>query len=213
MPGRALHAEIEAVRALVADGLAEVSAAAGDLEQFWIRSACLRLAAVDAALVEAAGRITVSVQVAVGTVVSFGVVSGVAALGQVAGLGSGAVVVLAGVVLGVLVGTAPMVGHRVRVAVGRRRLARAGRVGGAEPVGAGDAHIGLLVVPESLERARIRLVSATLREVGSGSWRVPQLRLAARTDPVRRLAHADLLLCQAIDCLERYLDDLAKGWP
>ena len=43
---------------------------------------------------------------------------------------------------------------------------------------------------------------------------VPRLRVAARTDPtVRRLAHADLLLCQAIDCLERYLDDLAKGWP
>ncbi|WP_328460982.1 hypothetical protein OHA21_31320 [Actinoplanes sp. NBC_00393] len=214
MAVHALHAELNAVRALVADGLAEVTGASGDAGQFWVRSACARLTAVDAVLVEAAGGLAGPVQAIAATVVSFGAVALTAALAQAAGLGLGGVLVVAAVVLLALFGVASRLCRPVRMALGRRRLARAG----TPPLGARtlhvSAHIGLIVVPDELLRARVRLVSATLRQVGSRHWSVPELRLAARTDPtVRRLAHADLLLCQAIDCLERYLDDLAKGWP
>ncbi|MEV6298939.1 hypothetical protein AB0M02_05965 [Actinoplanes sp. NPDC051861] len=241
MPVRALHTEINAVRALVADGLAEVSDATGDPDQFWIRSACLRLTAVDAALVEAAGTISAPVSVAAGSLITFGTVALVAALAQAAGFGTFVVVGLVTVVLlgavllgavrlgavrlgsvslgsvslgSVLLGAVPFMRSRARAALGRRRLARAGLPDVAERPGSGLADIGLIVVPESLERARVRLVSAALRQAGAERWTVPEIRLAARTDPaLSRLAHADLLLCQAIDCLERYLDDLAKGWP
>ncbi|MEU4428669.1 hypothetical protein AB0F81_49340, partial [Actinoplanes sp. NPDC024001] len=75
MSVRALHAELNAVRALVADGLAEVTGAADDPGQFWIRSACARLTALDRVLIEAAGGLAVPVQAAAATVVSFGAVA------------------------------------------------------------------------------------------------------------------------------------------
>jgi hypothetical protein len=212
MPVRALHAELNAVRALVADGLAQVNGAAVDPGQFWIRSACTRLTALDGILVEVAGGLATPALAAAATVVSFGALALTAALAQAAGLAAGAVLIVLGLVLVTLAGTTFGVRRRVRVALGRRRLERAGTPPlGARPHDA-SAHIGLIVVPDALLRARVRLVSAALRQVGARHWTVPELRLAARTDPtVRRLAHADLLLCQAIDCLERYLDDLAKG--
>jgi hypothetical protein len=215
MSVRTLHAELNAVRALVADGLAEVNGAAGDPGQFWIRSACLRLAAVDAVLIEAAGTVATPLWIAAGTTVSFGTVALFATLAEAAGLGPAATLVITGLVVAALLIAAQPLSRWIRAGLGRRRLARAATPGTAtRSGGAPDDHIGLIVVPESLERARVRLVSATLRQVGAGNWTVPRLRLAARSDPtVRRLAHADLLLCQAIDCLERYLDDLAKGWP
>ncbi|MBG0560100.1 hypothetical protein [Actinoplanes aureus] len=213
MSVRALHAELNAVRALVGDGLAEVTGAAGDPGQFWIRSACARLTALDGVLVEAAGGLATPVIAAAATVVSFGAVALSAALAQAAGLSGIAVLVVVGLVLVTLLGAASRMSRRLRVALGRRRLDRAGTPPlGARPHDA-SAHVGLIVVPDALLRARVRLVSATLRQAGSRHWTVPELRTAARTDPLRRLAHADLLLCQAIDCLERYLDDLAKEWP
>ncbi|MFC4068167.1 hypothetical protein [Actinoplanes subglobosus] len=84
-----------------------------------------------------------------------------------------------------------------------------GRVPAPGRVGNGEA--GLAGVPDRLMRARVRLVSAALRHVGTAGWDTPQLRRAIRTDPmVRRLAHADQLLCQAVDCIERHLGDLRK---
>ncbi|WP_433826657.1 hypothetical protein ACQP2E_31785 [Actinoplanes sp. CA-015351] len=170
MAGPALYAELNAVRALVAHGLAEVSTAS-EVGHFWIRSACARLAAIEAVLVDAAG------------------------------------VPLAGVT--VLAGISMLAGRRVRMTLGRRRLARhpAPDIAGHTP-----RRPGLVIVPETLLHARVRLVSATLRHVGTGRWNAQELQRAARADPVtKRLAEADLLLCQAVDCMERYLDDLAKG--
>ncbi|MEU8656648.1 hypothetical protein [Actinoplanes philippinensis] len=82
----------------------------------------------------------------------------------------------------------------------------------ASPAGGGpEVAAGLAGVPDRLLRARVRLVSAALRQVGADSWTAPELRRAIRTDPVvRRLALADQLLCQAVDCVERHLGDLRK---
>jgi hypothetical protein len=214
MSVRALHAELNAVRALVADGLAEVNGAAGDPGQFWIRSACLRLTAVDAALIEAAGTVALPLRVAAGSIVSFGAVALCAAGARAAGLGATGMLVVSALAMTTLLIAASLVDRRLRTALGRRRLDRAGQPALPPRPAEASPRSGLIVVPESLERARVRLVSAALRQVGAARWTVPELRLAARSEPtVRRLAHADLLLCQAIDCLERYLDDLAKGWP
>jgi hypothetical protein len=215
MPGPALHAELNAVRALVSHGLAEVSTAT-EIGQFWIRSACARLTAVDAVLTEAAGVVATPVQALAIGAVSFGAVLLTATAAQAAGLGTTGTLLAAALILIVLAAVTPWAGRRIRMALGRRRLARLPMpaVPGRTPrtpavVARGPA---LIIVPESLPHARVRLVSAILRHVGSGRWSSPELLRAARTDPVtRRLAEADLLLCQAVDCLERYVDDLAKG--
>ncbi|GLY04591.1 hypothetical protein [Actinoplanes sp. NBRC 101535] len=205
MAVRALHAELSAVRALVADGLAEVTGATSDPGRFWIRSACARLALLDEVLVEAAGVPQAWIRLPVATVACFATVATAVALAGLAGLGIAGTLLAAGVALLVLAAATPWVWRRAVRALGRRRLG-----------GLPDKSPAVLLhdVPESLIRARGRLVSATLRQAGSGHWSVAELRHAARADPViRRLAHADLLLCQAIDCLERHLDDLANGWP
>jgi hypothetical protein len=70
----------------------------------------------------------------------------------------------------------------------------------ATPVG------GLADLPDVLGRARVRLVSAALRQVGSKRWRVPYLRRAVAVEPAMFfLSRADELLCQSIDYLEEYL--------
>ncbi|MEV0903163.1 hypothetical protein [Actinoplanes sp. NPDC049802] len=205
MSGRALHAELTAVRALVADGLAEVGDAAG-AGQVWLRSACTRLTALDGALVEAAGMMAAPVWVAAVTVVTFGVVALSAAAAGALGLGAAGVLAVCGLALLGTLAAGPWAGRRVRLLLGRRRL-------GPPPVPARGA-VALAEVPERLLRARVRLVSAALRQAGAGRWTVPHLRRAIRTDPViRRLAHADLLLCQAVDCLERHLGELRKDLP
>jgi hypothetical protein len=78
MSGRALPADLAAVRALVADGLAEMGDAGGT-GQVWIRSACARLTTLDGVLTEAAGVLAAPVQVAAVTVATFLVVAGSAA--------------------------------------------------------------------------------------------------------------------------------------
>ncbi|MEU4688117.1 hypothetical protein [Actinoplanes sp. NPDC023714] len=201
MPGPALHAELNAVRALVSHGLAEVGTAA-EAGQFWVRSAAARLAAVDAVLTEAAGVVSLPVQALAMGAVSFAAVLLSASAARAAGLATAGTLIVVVLTLVILACLTPWAGRRLRIALGRRRL-------GPIPALTGPV---LISVPELLARARVRLVSAALRHVGSGRWTSPELRLAARTDPVtRRLAEADLLLCQAVDCLERYLDDLAKG--
>jgi hypothetical protein len=212
MPGPALHAELNAVRALVSHGLAEVSTAT-EIGQFWIRSACTRLAAIDAVLTEAAGVVAPVVRAIAVSVISFGAVLLTASAARATGLGTTGTLIAAAVVLAGLAALTPWAGRRARIALGRRRLARLPMpaVPGHTPRIASSGPV-LIIVPESLLHARVRLVSAALRHVGSGRWTSPELLREARTDPVtRRLAEADLLLCQAVDCLERYVDDLSKG--
>ncbi|GAA0436314.1 hypothetical protein Aca07nite_16900 [Actinoplanes capillaceus] len=205
MSGRPLHAELTAVRALVADGLAEVGDAAG-AGQVWLRSACTRLTSLDGVLIEAAGMIATPVWVVAVTAVTFVVVVLSAAVAEALGLGVAGVLAVSGTALLGTLATGPWAGRRVRVALGRRRLGPA-----PSPVRGAAT---LTEVPEHLLRARVRLVSAALRRAGADHWTAPHLRRAIRTDPVvRRLAHADLLLCQAIDCLDRHLGDLRKDMP
>ncbi|MEU4556899.1 hypothetical protein AB0F72_00785 [Actinoplanes sp. NPDC023936] len=198
MPGHALHAELNAVRALVSHGLAEVTSA-NEIGQFWVRSACARLAAIDAVLIEAAGAGARALALGVASI-GAALLAVSAARASVAGILIGAALLLVA-----LAGVTPRAAHRARMAIGRRRLARL-----PMPVVPGHTlrRPGLIIVPEALQHARVRLVSATLRHVGPDRWSAPELRLAARTDPVtQRLATADLLLCQALDCLERHLAD------
>ncbi|BCJ42160.1 hypothetical protein GCM10010168_64620 [Actinoplanes ianthinogenes] len=200
-PVRALPAELAAVRALIADGLAEIVRAADDREQFWIRSAITHLATADAILAELPGaRRSTSRRFAVATLMTAAVTAGGAALARAAGAGPGGVLAVCGAALLLTM-----------------YLARQVRPRGATPTlpsPPDSPGLGLIAVPASLERARGQLVSAALRRAGSANWPVPALRRAVAADPVLgRLAHADLLLCQAIDCLDRYLDDLEKQWP
>jgi hypothetical protein len=248
MSARVLHAELAAVRALVADGLAEIGDA-GDAGQVWLRSAAARLTALDGVLAEAAGVLAAPVQVIIMTIMTFLVVTGSAALAGTLGLNGGGILAMSGTALLIAFAVIARAARPVHILIGHRRLARAvsprptaaarswstpplsspapspftpsprspGRAALPEAGRAGvpgrdtmdDA--GLAGVPDRLLRARVRLVSAALRHVGAGRWSAPQLRRAIRTDPVaRRLAHADQLLCQAVDCVERHLGDLRK---
>ncbi|MEV6342301.1 hypothetical protein [Actinoplanes sp. NPDC051851] len=204
MPVRSLPAELSAVRALVADGLAEIVGTAGDLDQFWIRTACSRLAEADAALAGAAAAPSGPAPALITTLVSFVAVAGGAAIARAAGWSTAGTLVTAGALLSAALW--------VTVALRRRRPPVAFTMPATAP--GTTTGSGLVAVPEALLRARVRLVSAALRRVGSREWTTPALRRAIADDPVvARLADADMLLCQAVDCLERYLDDLAKGWP
>lgn len=229
MSGRVLPAELAAVRALVADGLAEMGHA-GDTGQVWIRSACARLTALDGVLTEVAGVLAAPVQVAAVTVATFLVVAGSAAGASALGLTGGGILAVSGVALLLLFAAVPYTGRRVFLLIGRRRLALAAVSPPRRPAMASlpapspsdppvpetpvlgrRPEIGLARATDRLLRARVRLVSAALRQAGSGNWTAPQLRRAIGTDPViRRLAHADQLLCQAVDCLERHLVDQRK---
>ncbi|MEU4621364.1 hypothetical protein AB0G04_15515 [Actinoplanes sp. NPDC023801] len=233
MSGRTLPAELAVVRALVADGLAEIGDT-GDAGQVWVRTACARLTALDGVLTEATGVLAAPVQIAAVTVATFLVVAGSAAVAGALGLGGAGMPAVSAVALLILFTALPYAGRRVFAMVGLRRLARAAASpparlpvtalpapspsdprNGHEPAvppGPGRRSEAALVrVSDGLLRARVRLVSAGLRQAGAGNWDAPRLRRAIRSDPViRRLAHADQLLCQAVDCLERHLRDQRK---
>ncbi len=199
-PVRVPHTELGAVRALIAESFDEIVRTADDLDQFWIRSACGRLAEADAMLATVPGRRSGPISVLITTVVTAGVVAGSAALVRAAGGGPVVALVLAVLLL--------IVAFQVAGLLRRRGAAP---VLPEVPKAPGP---GLIEVPFALERARVRLVSAGLRRAGRANWRTPALRRALSDDPASaRIAEADLLLCQAIDCLERYLDDLSKDWP
>ncbi|GIE80486.1 hypothetical protein Aph02nite_64360 [Actinoplanes philippinensis] len=229
MAVRALCTELAAIRALVADGLGDIGDA-GDTGQVWLRSAAARLAVFDGVITEAAGVLAGPARVIVVTVAVFAVVAGSAALAAALGIGT---LIGAGVALVILLAALPPAARGIYPVIGRRRLARVplprssrppappatspSRSWAAEPAAgrgpevAAVSESGLAGVPDRLLRARVRLVSAALRQVGADSWTAPELRRAIRTDPVvRRLALADQLLCQAVDCAERHLGDLRK---
>ncbi|AEV87877.1 hypothetical protein ACWT_6866 [Actinoplanes sp. SE50] len=198
-PVRALPAEVGAVRALIADGFAELTGN-GDVEQVWIRSACGRLAAADAVLAALLPRRSALTSMLVNTAVTAVVVTLCAALATATKAPPAAVAMFSALVLAAAL-------HLATV------LRRRGVPPDLPPLPDSPGS-GLVAVPFALERARVQLVSAGLRHAGRANWHTPALHRAMTTDPVlARLADADLLLCQAIDCLERYLDDAGKDWP
>jgi len=199
------------VRALVADGLGQLRGTMGDLDQFWLNSARGRLTSIDDDLVAAAGGLSPWSRSGIGAVVAFAAVWGTATGCRAIGFSTGWVITSGSVVL---IATVPLINeanNRIAGRLNRWRLARAPQP--ARPFRVTVFTKGRLTeVPETLLRARVRLVSTILRQAGSRQWRVPALRHLAATDRrIRRLAQADRQLCQSIDYLEIYLDGPARG--
>jgi len=216
MSRRQLYGDLNAVRALVADGLSQLDGAVGDLDHYWLNSARPRLRSVDDLLVAAAGRLGGWARTGITGVVLF--LAGWATAAAANALGfSPAWVIVTTLVVAVLV-ELPLRGAVVALddALNRRRLTPAAQparaVVRALPSASGGLSAdGIAAVLEPLLQARVRLVSTALRQVDSRRWRSPYLaRLAADDARIGRIAAADLLLCQAIDYLEIYVDKQTK---
>ena len=207
MSRRQLYGDLNAVRALVAGVLSHLDGAVGDLDQYWLNSARHRLRSADGFLVAAAGGITGWTRTGISAVAMLLTGWATAAGTTAAGFSPAWVIVTT-------VFVAALVDYPVRRAtfpladaLDRRRLARTARPLPAAKPGPGELDAAL--VPRLL--ARVRLVSAALRQVDSRRWHSPYLaHLTAEHRSIRRIAEADLLLCQAIDFLEIYLDRHAK---
>jgi hypothetical protein len=206
------HADINAVRALVADGLSELHGTFGEFDQIWLNSARNRLKTIDEYLVAAAGGLAPWSRLGIGAVVSFGVVWAIATGCRAIGFSTGWVITSGLAVLIPVLSLVEWANTRLAKLLNRRRLARAPRP--IRPFRVTVVTKGRLTeVPEALLLARVRLVSTILRETGSRRWRVSTLRFLAVEDRRRisRLTEADLRLCQSIDYLEIYLDGPARG--
>lgn len=221
MSRRQLYGDLNAVRALVAEGLSHLEGAAGDLDQYWLNSVRRRLRSVDGFLVAAAGGVGGLPRVAVGAAAMFLVGWATAAGTTALGFPPVWVIVCTVPVAALTDLLVTMPARRLSFALGdavnRRRLARAGRPAVGTPQGlrgfdqGGPTTDGFAAALEPLSRARVRLVSAALRQVDSRRWRSPYLSyLAAEHRSIARIAEADLLLCQAITYLESYLDEHTK---
>jgi hypothetical protein len=200
MSRRQLCRDLAAVRALVADGRARLSEATGEVEQFWLTSARLRLEWIDNCLIMAASGLGGWARTLTGTATMLAGAAATALVTRALGFGVFWVVACSWVV-GVLVETPVRKWTETRLSpgLGRKRLASAVT---SEPPLSRD----LAALAVDLATARTRLVSATLRWVGSSRWRPAYLAQRAAEDPtVHELAEADILLCQAIDFLEQYL--------
>lgn len=242
MSRRRLVRELQAVRVLVRDGLDRLDAEAGDAEQFWVASARHRLVSLDDVLVSAAGGLSAWSRTLISSAVAFPLLWAVATGVRALGTGSGWVIVTTVAALAVAMPALLATTAGISRAVNRRRMSRphadTGRIprqrdpearppahdgaanggrrsaspawGGSAPDGKGDRTEPIVDV---LLRARVRLVSAALRQVPPKRWRVGRLaRLAADDRSVGRIADADLLLCQAIDFIEIYGADRKPGW-
>jgi hypothetical protein len=211
MSRRQLYADVNAVRALVADGLSQLHGTFGELDQFWLNSARGRLNSIDDLLVASAGGLSAWSRTLIGLLVEFVVVGGTAAGTRALGFSPGWVVTSAVAVLAPVLPLVALANSRLARLLNRRRLARAPQP--ARPFRVTVLTKGRLTeVPEPLLQARVRLVSAILRQAGSRRWRVSALRYPAVHD--RRLAwlaDADSQLCQGIDYLEIYLVGPARG--
>jgi hypothetical protein len=202
MSRRDFYADLHAVRALVAEGLGQLDST---LDDYFVNSARHRLRDLDAMLVAAAGGLSVWSRLAIGVPLTFAAVWAASAGAHAAGLPAAWVIVAAVLVL---MGVQSLVGRvtdRISASVDRRRMARAPRP--AQPFRVTVVTPGELTeVPDALPRARVRLVSAALRQVDRDRWRSPALLRLVRSDPrFSRIAEADLLLCQSIDYLQIYL--------
>jgi hypothetical protein len=224
MSRRALYQDLAAVRGMVAAGRERV----GELDEYWINSARVRLESVDEVLIAAAGGLGPWTRTTIG------------AGAMLAGAFVGAVITREAIVAWVLAAVVQLPARRWAArkapAIARRRLEKAAQEaagqaarqaagqaarhsagqaaerageetpGAAAAEAAGDAGGRLADLPELLARARVRLVSAALREAGSKHWEVPYLRRLMTVEPTMLwLAQADGLLCQSIDYLEEYL--------
>ena len=240
MSRRQLYGDLNAVRALVADGLSHLDGTAGDLDPSRLDSVRGRLRSVDGFLVAAAGGVGRLPRVAIGAVAMFLVGWATAAAATALGFSTVWVIVctVPAAALTDLLVTLPArrLAFALGDAVNRRRLTRmarpdrpagagrrlgtgelsagelsAGEIGAGE-IGAGEIGAGEIAAAlEPLLRARVRLVSAALRQVDSRRWRSPYLsHLAAEHRSIARIAEADLLLCQAVNYLEIFLDEHTK---
>ena len=226
MSRRQLYGDLSAVRALVADGLSHLDGTVGELDQYWLNSARARLRSVDGFLVAAAGGTSGWTRTGISAVAML-LTGWATAAGTIAVGFSPAWVIVTTVFVAALVDLpVRKVTFPLADALDRRRLARAAQPSRAGlsadrlgPDGLGAARLGaarlgadgLGAVLEPLLQARVRLVSAGLRQVDSRRWRSPYLaHLAAEHRSIRRIAEADVLLCQAIDYLEIYLDEHTK---
>lgn len=200
MSRRGVHADLNAVRALVAEGRSRLDRAAAQPGQEWLTSVRDRLVVVDGLLVDAAGGVPRWVWGAIVVVPVALVVWAVTAVAEVIGIDPSwritlAVVIPAGIEAGLL-----RLARRVTPAFNRRRLAQ---VREPRPYEVKDDDLR-----EPLLQARVRLVSTVLRQVDSARWRSPYLRrLVTDETTMNRLAEADLALCQAVDHLEIFLDE------
>jgi hypothetical protein len=194
MSRRQLYQDLAVVRGMVAAGRERV----GELDEYWINSARVRLASVDELLIAAAGGLGPWARTSIGAAAMLvgATVGAVAARG----LPTFWVVTCAWVLAALVQLPARRWAARRALVIARRRLERAAGPIDAIPAG------GLADLPEVLARARVRLVSAALREAGPRHWQVPHLRSLMAVEPTMVwLARADELLCQSIDYLEEYL--------
>nr|WP_296066034.1 hypothetical protein [uncultured Actinoplanes sp.] len=210
MTRRHLYADLAAVRVLVSDGLGEMQRAVGDLDDRWLNSARNRLRDLDATLVAAAGGLHPLTRTATEVVAGFLVAWGTAATVTAIGFSPAGVIVTTVLVQLLALAGVYVALNRVAARLNARRLERAARP--VRPFRVTTHLPGRLVaVPEPLFAARVRLVSAALRQAGSKNWRTPWLaRMAVADRSVIRIAQADRQLCQAIDLLEIYLSSRAE---
>jgi hypothetical protein len=199
MSRRQLRGELDAVRALVGAGRDRVAEACGTDDHPWLAGIRARLDALaDDLLVTAAGGLATPARVALEIAAALGCGAAVAGLTTVLGLGPAWVITVTAIaVVAAVVGVAPLI-ERLSVARDRRR---------AVPAVSPSLPARLDHVPGDLRRARVQLVSAALRYAGRRErWRSPALRSLISSDrAARRLARADVVLCQAIDQLDTYL--------
>jgi hypothetical protein len=196
MARRQLYRDLNDVRGLVADGLARLEEISVGAEQYWVMSALARLRGMDGMLVSAAGGLSSWSRTLISAALAFPLLWAVAWGSGAIGAGPVWVIVLTVLSLGLAMPGLLWVTGRISRAVDRRRM------GAAPP--AGEAGKGDLdEITEVLVRARVRLVSAALRRVGSRRWDAAHLARLARTDrAISRITDTDVLLCQAIDFLE-----------
>jgi hypothetical protein len=206
MPGRQLYQDLAAVRALLADGRDRLRDATGDLDDFRLNSARQRLHAIDDELVMAASRVGVWTRVLVATPAMLAAAAVVALVSKALGFPTFWIVACSWVVaLLAEYSVRRWMVARLAPWLGRRRLEKT--VVAIEPSSPRD----LGGLPEALADARVRLVSAILREAGSEHWKPAYLARTAAERPA--LAAADTLLCQAIDHIDHYLADETKEQP
>jgi hypothetical protein len=205
MSRRLLYQDLAAVRAPVVAEHDRLRAAVGDTDEFWIATALSRLSVVEDRLFRAVGELGGWTRTLLALPAMLAGAAVTALVTRALGVPVLWIVVCSWVVAAAV--EFPVRGRLTRLSpsLGRRRLDRFA----VRPAPEGTAD--LTALPEALARARVRLVSAALREAGSKHWRPPYLSRAVALQPVLfRLAEADMLLCQAIDCLEIYLDADAK---
>jgi hypothetical protein len=210
MVRRALHAELNAVRTLVADALTALDGKVDEPLLVVVDGARDRLREADRHLVAAAGGISPWAAFCLYAPAVFAAAAATAAGSRAIGLPAAWVIVTVVVVtLLVLVALVALTG-RIAARVNSRRLARApGPAPGRARSVIDDGR--LTAVPEPLSRARVRLVSAALRQVSPGDWRSPYLRhLAAGDRVIREISIADVLLCQTLDSLDAALDEESR---